>query len=105
MKHGISPTTDRRVLKRRGKYIHVSRPLAIKETDWATGTLKGIVSYDPDYLAPPNVRGEVIMAPVKGLTYRRPASQEPTKGRGKRRRAARRATGSDTARRFQEESK
>ena len=61
MKHGISPTTDRRVLKRRGKYIHVSKPLAIKETDWATGALKGIVSYDPDYLAPPNVRGEVIM--------------------------------------------
>ena len=56
MKHGISPTTDRRVLKRRGKYIHVSKPLAIKETDWATGALKGIVSYDPDYLAPPNVR-------------------------------------------------
>ena len=54
MKHGISPTTDRRALKRRGKYIHVSKPLAIKETDWATGALKGIVSYDPDYLAPPS---------------------------------------------------
>lgn len=98
MKHGISPTTDRRALKRRGKYIHVSKPLAIKETDWATGALKGIVSYDPDYLAPPNVRGEVIMAPVKGLTYRRPADQEPAKGRGKRRRlaAAERLAGSDT---------
>lgn len=88
MKHGISPTTDRRALKRRGKYLHVSKPLAIKETDWATGALKGIVGYDPDYLALPNVRGEVITAPVKGLTYRRPADQESAKGRGKRRRLA-----------------
>lgn len=88
MKHGISPTTDRRALKRRGKYLHVSKPLAIKETDWATGALKGIVSYDPDYLAPPNVRGEVIMAPVKGLTYRRPADQEPAGGSHRCRSAA-----------------
>ena len=97
MKHGISPTTDRRALKRRGKYIHVSKPLAIKESDWRTGILQNIIAYRADYIAPVNVRGEVIMAPVKGLTYRRPADKEPVKGRGKRRRAARRATGSDTA--------
>lgn len=91
MKRGLSPTTDRRALKRRGKYIHVSRPLAIKETDWMTGMLKGIVAYHPDYLPAPNVHGEVIMAPVKGKVYARPADLPIAKKRGQRRRAAKKA--------------
>lgn len=90
MKHGISPTTNRQELKRRGKYIHVSKPLAIAVYK-NTGEFVENVPFQLDYFAPPNHVWQTVMAPVKGSTAKRDPAAPVAKGRGKRRRAAKKA--------------
>ncbi len=89
MKHGKSPTTDRRALKRRGKYIHVSKPLALLHTD-SKGEDEQYASIDT--ALPPGRLARVVMAPVKGITYRKAIDAVSSKGRGKRRRSGKRVT-------------
>lgn len=79
MKHGISPTTPRRL--RRERLVFLSKPLAYRATD-----IKGEYVYYPTHVPPPVGQGAVktVAAPVKGKTYRKPAGYANEFGRARR---------------------
>lgn len=79
MKHGISPTTPRRL--RRERLVFLSKPLVYRTTDE-----EGRWHYHPTHMTPPTGLGivETVVAPVKGKTYHKPAGYAKEFGRARR---------------------
>lgn len=74
MKHGISPTTNRRESRDRGTIAHLSKALVFRVIDPnKKGEVDGRVEiqYLPLHISPPEgCLAIVVVAPDKGVTYR-----------------------------------